>query len=116
MESVEETPTQAQETPAQAAVESPPSQTITTVTKKRIKDPVKQQAGRLGAAIKTHNLKQKLLHDLQGRKDREVEVQHEVPVKVVESPAESNTDWTILAIGAAAGAIALNQKLLLPSK
>ena len=61
MESTEETPTQPQETQAiqatQAQAAESPTQTITRVTKKRIKDPVKQQAGRLGAAIRTHNLK-----------------------------------------------------------
>ena len=61
MESVEETTTQ-------AAVEKQDeslSQTITRVTKKRVKDSVKVAAGALGAKVRNHNLRQRLLSDLQ---------------------------------------------------
>ena len=80
-------------------METPPSQTITRVTKTRVKDPVKQQAGRLGAAIRTHNLKQKLLNDIESRKLEKV-TQQATPVKA----EEPNTDWTMLAIAAATDA------------
>ena len=42
---------------------------VTRVTKqKKVKDPHKVSAGKIGAVVRTHNLKQKLLNDIKGRK------------------------------------------------
>ena len=97
MELVEETTIQAVEKQT-TQEETPPLQKITRVTKqKRIKDPQKVSAGKLGGAVRTHNLKQKILNDLQGRRFGK----KEEPAKIVETTnvaTETSTDWTIPAI------------------
>ena len=90
-------------TPPQA--QAPPQTVVTRVTKeKRVKDPQKQAAGKLGAAIRTHNLKIRLHYDIEGKK-----------VVQQPSPAEG-TDWDMLAVvaGAGAGIIFILLKLIQP--
>ena len=88
---------------------TPTIQTITRVTKQ--KNPHKVWAEKLSAKICTHNLQQKLLNDLNGKR---FEV---TPIKNVEStPVESTNDWTMVGIAAAAGIIALIAILKPPSE
>ena len=82
-----------------------PQTVVTRVTKeKRVKDPQKQAAGKLGAAIRTHNLKIRLHYDIEGK-------------KVVQQPTPAEgTDWAMFAVtaGAGAGIIFILLKLIQP--
>ena len=90
-------------TPPQA--QAPPQTVVTRVTKEtRVKDPQKQAAGKLGAAIRTHNLKIRLQNDIEGK-------------KVVQQPTPAEgTDWAMLAVaaGAEAGIIFILLKIIQP--
>ena len=70
----------------QTMLVAPTTQTIKRVTKQKNSDKVR--AGQLGAKIRTHNLRQKLLNDLQGKR---VEETPKPP------PAESTTTGLWLA-------------------